>query len=655
MSHFHELWAISGERLIQLLTLHFWESAAVALPALVAAAALRKAPARLRWFLWVVLLVTFVTPPMLLSAASDDMWSLVHQAPPAALVTWPAMSLPLLTPSAVPDVIPENGHRELACVVLVLYSSVVLLLMVRSWVAYRALRRVADRATIMSRGSLVVRLAHWSSVLGMPVRVIPATSRSITDPAIVGVLRPVLIVPEHLLHGLDQDELDGLIVHELAHARCGDNLVGLLATLASCFFWFSPLLWIVRSRLLIEREYACDELAVSVTGNPRAYASTIAKASQLSIRLDVLAVSRAGGGRLVQRLRHIADHVNRVRPTRPELVILAVFTLATITVCAATATAGHSGASGPIASAAGTQATTSSLSGGVPAGFGSAADQGDRSTVELHIAPSPALPVTLVAVQRASDGSLIREATTAPRPAMRHLVAPIASIRNDSNETLTGVSVSLLDNAGEHHVFETHGLRLAAGQRQDIAMGGFSIARSSTLLTLQVDRAWFNESEARGGAGAFSREPPHREFQQATAWADRAGTIQPIGPLGVPPPPAIERQPVVASPTEPAVPVSGMVLKLGGGTLQQRATRAVQPTAMRHQELHPVVVVEVLVNERGEVESALPMPGERYGVVTTSDSALEAAAVRAARRWRFSPGKFGGTPAKMFGELYFRF
>jgi beta-lactamase regulating signal transducer with metallopeptidase domain len=655
MSHFHQLWAISGERLIQLLTLHLWESAAVALPALVAAVALRKAPARMRWALWVAILVMLVTPPMFLSAAADRTWSLVHRAPPAALVTRTAMSLAPLTPSGVPDVIAENGHRELACAVLVLYSSAVLLLLGRSWVAYQALRRAADRATISSRGPLVVRLSHWSSVLGMRVRVIPATSRSITDPAIVGLFRPLLIVPEHLLHALDQDELDGLIVHELAHARCGDNLVGLLATLASCFFWFSPLLWVVRSRLLVEREYACDELAVSVTRNPRAYASTVAKASQLSIRLDVLAVSRAGGGRLAQRLRHIADHVHRVRPTRPELVILAVFTLTTITVCAATATAGHSGAGGTMASAAGTQATTPSLSGGVPAGFGSAADQSDRSTVELHIVPSPGLPVTLVRVQLASQGSLIQAAATAPRAAMRHLVAPIALIRNDSHDTLTGVSVSLVDNAGEHHVFETHGLRLAAGQRQDIAMGGFSIARSSTWLSLQVERAWFNEPEARGGAGAFSREPPHREFQRATARADRAGTVQPVGPFGMPPPPAIERQRGIASPTEPAVAVSGMVLKLGGGALQLRATRAVQPTAVRHHELHPVVVVEVLVNERGEVESALPMPGERYGIVTTSDSVLEGAAVRAARQWRFSPGKFGGTPAKMFGELYFRF
>jgi hypothetical protein len=229
-------------------------------------------------------------------------------------------------------------------------------------------------------------------------------------------------------------------------------------------------------------------------------------------------------------------------------------------------------------------------------------------------------------------------------------VAPIASIRNDSDKTLSGVSVSLVDDFGEQQVFETHALRLAAGQRQEITMGGFSIARASRSVTLHVDRAWFNEASAQ-----VEREATHQEFHRATTRAERAMTIEPIGPLGMPPPPDIERHRVVASPTEPAVPVSEMVLKLGGGTLQQRATRVVQPTALRHQELHPVVIVEVLINERGEVESALPMPGERYGVVTTSNSVLEGAAVRAARQWRFTPGQFGGTVAKMFGELYFRF
>jgi beta-lactamase regulating signal transducer with metallopeptidase domain len=64
----------------------------------------------------------------------------------------------------------------------------------------------------------------------LPVRKL----RALPEPCIVGVFRPVLLVPE-------QADLDPLVIrHELAHVRHLDSLFGMFAWLVYALFWFVP-------------------------------------------------------------------------------------------------------------------------------------------------------------------------------------------------------------------------------------------------------------------------------------------------------------------------------------------------------------------------------------------------------------------------------
>jgi beta-lactamase regulating signal transducer with metallopeptidase domain len=95
-------------------------------------------------------------------------------------------------------------------------------------------------------------------------------------PAVQGVLHPSILLPAGLECVLSQQELDAVLIHELAHARRRDNLISLFYECAACVLWFHPLVWLAGARIALYRELSCDE---SVIQNARggALVSALAK------------------------------------------------------------------------------------------------------------------------------------------------------------------------------------------------------------------------------------------------------------------------------------------------------------------------------------------------------------------------------------------
>ena len=62
-----------------------------------------------------------------------------------------------------------------------------------------------------------------------------------------------------MVEALTDQELEAVLLHELAHVRRRDNLVSLFQSWLSCVFWFHPVIWLIDHQLLVERERACDE------------------------------------------------------------------------------------------------------------------------------------------------------------------------------------------------------------------------------------------------------------------------------------------------------------------------------------------------------------------------------------------------------------
>ena len=151
---------------------------------------------------------------------------------------------------------------------------------VRSGRAIAALRRMRALSRPFP-GQVESVLTHWLNVRDRGRRPRLVVSDAVTAAAVLGAGAPVIAVAPSLVSTLDPAELDRVLIHEWAHVQRGDDLANILQILVRIIAGWHPALWWIDHRLHIEREIACDEITVAVTGSPKSYAQCLMKLATL--------------------------------------------------------------------------------------------------------------------------------------------------------------------------------------------------------------------------------------------------------------------------------------------------------------------------------------------------------------------------------------
>ncbi len=115
---------------------------------------------------------------------------------------------------------------------------------------------------------------------GVRVRIIDGP----IGPAVIGLLRPTILLPAIIVRGKTAQQLEPLLAHELIHIRRGDLWWSLLQSIAKNLWWFHPLVWLSGRMLTNASEQSCDEETISGLGcEPADYARAL---------LDVLEIKQ---------------------------------------------------------------------------------------------------------------------------------------------------------------------------------------------------------------------------------------------------------------------------------------------------------------------------------------------------------------------------
>ena len=126
-------------------------------------------------------------------------------------------------------------------------------------------------------------------------------------PVAIGWLKPVVLVPVGLLTGLTPQQVEVLLIHELAHIRRYDYLVNLLQTIAETLLFYHPATWWVSHRIRVEREYYCDDLTVALCADRRMYAHALTALEERRCSSPRLALA-ASGHPLLMRIYRLAGN-----------------------------------------------------------------------------------------------------------------------------------------------------------------------------------------------------------------------------------------------------------------------------------------------------------------------------------------------------------
>jgi Zn-dependent protease with chaperone function len=127
-------------------------------------------------------------------------------------------------------------------------------------------------------------------------------------PSVVGWLKPVVLIPAGALAGLAPGQIDALIAHELAHICRQDFLVNALQSVAEALFFYHPAIRAINRGIRREREQACDDLAVALTGDALVLAQALAHLEET--RRPELVLAANGGGDLLGRIRRLVAGPN---------------------------------------------------------------------------------------------------------------------------------------------------------------------------------------------------------------------------------------------------------------------------------------------------------------------------------------------------------
>jgi len=171
------------------------------------------------------------------------------------------------------------------------------------WMAARRLAVMGTHPTPPACEMALERLAARLRVT-RPVRVLE--SALVQVPAVVGWLRPVILVPASALTGLTPLQLDALLAHEIAHVRRHDYIVRVLQSVIETVLFYHPAVWWVSRRVGEEREHCCDDLAVAVCGDAHMYAQALVGMERLR-GTEPAFVFTAARGSLVHRIRRLVD------------------------------------------------------------------------------------------------------------------------------------------------------------------------------------------------------------------------------------------------------------------------------------------------------------------------------------------------------------
>jgi beta-lactamase regulating signal transducer with metallopeptidase domain len=161
--------------------------------------------------------------------------------------------------------------------------------------------------------------AYWTSRMEALTRrihikktVVLLESTLVKVPLVTGFFKPILLVPFGLLTNLPEDQIEAILLHELAHIRRKDYGINLLQAFVETLFFFNPgVLWL-SALMKEERENCCDDIAIEVTENKINFVQALVTFEAFNRENATLAMGFGGSkNHLLQRAKRIIYNNNK--------------------------------------------------------------------------------------------------------------------------------------------------------------------------------------------------------------------------------------------------------------------------------------------------------------------------------------------------------
>lgn len=265
-----------------------WQGATVGLGLSVTLALLSRRSANLRYLACAAAMAVLAVLPLVTAWLAYTNPASFGYALPGSLPTFGAGLLAALQPWAIP-----------------VWAAGVALLSLRFLAGWWHVSRLRGSVMQVSTDTMKA-LAAIERRLELGGRARVAIAALADGPVVVGLWRPMILLPLSAAIELTREQLEAVLAHEAAHVRRYDYAVNVIQTLLETVLFYHPVIWWVSARMRQEREQCCDEAAVALSGDPVVYARGLLTLERLRLSAPTLAVGATGaGGALSARIARL--------------------------------------------------------------------------------------------------------------------------------------------------------------------------------------------------------------------------------------------------------------------------------------------------------------------------------------------------------------
>jgi bla regulator protein BlaR1 len=309
---------------------HLWQSTLFAGVAGLLTLALKKNSARVRYWVWLVASVKFLVPFSLLINIGNYMGWSKTSVPSGFSFVIEEMSQPFSAASSHAEASTAlmTFMATLPTLLIIAWGCGCIAVLIFWWVRWRRITAALRGVLPTTSGRELDALRRLEQSAGIKKQINLIVSESAPEPGIVGIFRPIMLLPAGIADRLSDAQMEAIITHELCHVRRRDNLTSAIHMLVEAFFWFHPLVWWIGARMVDERERACDEEVLLQGSDPQVYAEGILKVCEFYLESPLVCAAGVTGSNLKKRIEAIMVHRIASKLNSGKKLLLAVMGVA---------------------------------------------------------------------------------------------------------------------------------------------------------------------------------------------------------------------------------------------------------------------------------------------------------------------------------------
>jgi beta-lactamase regulating signal transducer with metallopeptidase domain len=151
-------------------------------------------------------------------------------------------------------------------------------------------------------------------------------SEHVQVPVMIGFLKPLIILPVIMFNNLTAEQLEAILLHELAHIKRNDYLLNIFQSIVETILFFNPFVWLISKSIRIEREHCCDDLVITGQVQPLHYAKALVALEEYRLTANALAMAAANNKQhLFHRIKRIMEmKTKNINYTQKLLAVLII-------------------------------------------------------------------------------------------------------------------------------------------------------------------------------------------------------------------------------------------------------------------------------------------------------------------------------------------